>query len=588
MQQNVFSGVTTVWYKRIALCELVAAVRRTFLVFPLSLFSAAIVFTQTPPNPASNVKGNAGEETCVVSGMVIRSLDSAPLKNATVQLVSGEDREHAIATRTTADGHFELRNVPSGQYHLKVSRDGYMEQEFGQKKPTDPGAMFALRPGQKMSDLIFKLGRVGVITGHVFNAEGEPVPNVMLNAIRQVYREGIREFESSAWDRSNDLGEYRVFGLAPGRYYVSAEEQTWNRVVGDKEFDAVEKGIEEKAYAKTYFPATLDLGTASTVAVKEGEEIPAVDILMKEVVVHRVRGKVNNLLSKTRGGQNLRVIVLRKGSDAGWSETGATEIEKADGTFEIPAIPPGEYSLLAFSFEDGKVHSTQEDLEVENADVEGLALTIGPGVNIPGRIAWEGKPSLGKAGLTVEISSPEPAFVWGGTAEVGSNSQFTLRDVPEGELRLNVVGISKDCYVKEVRFGDALLADVTFRIVKGSAGPLDITLSSLGARVQGTVTNEESLPMAGVWAVAVPEEPKRTQHHLFKSITTDQYGHFDLHGLAPGKYRLFSWDGAEQDEWEDTDFLKESEEKGVTIDLKDSDTKAIELKLIRVKNTTAT
>jgi hypothetical protein len=555
----------------------VAAVRRRFLAFPLSLFSAAIVFAQTPPNPASNVKGNAGEEMCVVSGVVIRSLDSAPLKNATVQLVSGEDREHTIATRTTADGHFELRNVPSGQYRLKVSRDGYVEQEFGQKKPTDPGATFVLKPGQKMSDLIFKLGRAGVITGHVFNADGEPVANAMLNAIRQVYREGKREFESSAWDRSNDLGEYRIFGLAPGRYYVSAE-QTWNRVVGDKEFNAVEKDIEEKGYAKTYFPASLDLGRASTVAVKEGEEISGVDILLKEIVVHRVGGKVTNQLSKTRGGQNVQVIVRSRSSEAGWGEVGATSIEKADGTFEIPGIAPGEYSLLAFSFDDGKVHSTQQDLEVGNADVEGLALTIGPGVNIPGRVAWEGKPTLGKAELTVELSSPEAIFVWGGTAEVDSNNQFTLRDVPKGEFQLTVAGVSKDCYLKEVRFGDAVLADLSFRTVKGSAGPLEITLSSLGARVQGTVTNEESLPVAGVWAVAVPEEGKRKQHHLFKSVTTDQYGHFELHGLAPGKYRLFSWDGIEQDEWEDTDFLKASEEKGYTIDIKDSDTKAIELK----------
>jgi len=90
--------------------------------------------------------------------------------------------------------------------------------------------------------------------------------------------------------------------------------------------------------------------------------------------------------------------------------------------------------------------------------------------------------------------------------------------------------------------------------------------------------------VAGVWVVAVPEEPKRKQHYLFKSITTDQYGHFDLHGLAPGKYNLFSWDGVEQGEWEDTDFLKDSEEKGVTVDLKGSDTKAIELKLIQVKS----
>ena len=557
---------------------------RTLLAFPLSLFSAAVVLAQTSPNPASNAKANAGEETCVVSGMVIRVLDSAPLKNATVQLVSGEDREHTIATRTTADGHFELRNVPSGRYRLKVSRDGYVEQEFGQKKPTDPGAMFALKPGQKMSDLVFKLGRAGVITGHVFNAEGEPMPNVMLNAIRQVYREGKREFESSAWDRSNDLGEYRIFGLAPGRYYVSAEEQTWNRVVGDREFNPVEKDTGEKAYAKIYFPTSLDLGKASTVTVKEGEEIPAVDILMKEVVAYRIRGKVTNQLSKNRGAQNVQIAVLRRDS-GGWSEVGSTTEEKTDGTFEIPAVAPGEYSLLAFSYDDGKAHSIQEDLTVGNADVDGLTVTIGPGVNIPGRVAWEGKPSLEKAGLTVGAAPPGPVYVWGDSAEVDMSNQFTLRDVPEGEFRLTVAGMSKDCYVKEARFGDAPLPDMSFRVVKGSAGPLEITVSSLGARVEGTVTNEESLPVAGVWVVAVPEEPKRKQHYLFKSITTDQYGHFDLRGLAPGKYNLFSWDGVEQGEWEETDFLKDSEEKGVTVDLKGSDTKAIELKLTQLKST---
>ena len=69
--------------------------------------------------------------------------------------------------------------------------------------------------------------------------------------------------------------------------------------------------------------------------------------------------------------------------------------------------------------------------------------------------------------------------------------------------------MSKDCYVKEARFSDAPMSDMSFRVMKGSAGPLEITVSSLGARVEGTVTNEESLPVAGVWVVAVPEEAKR-------------------------------------------------------------------------------
>ena len=117
---------------------------------------------------------------------------------------------------------------------------------------------------------------------------------------------------------------------------------------------------------------------------------------------------MTRLLSKTRGAQNVQISVLRRDSGAEWSEVGSVTVKKADGTFEIPAVAPGEYSLLAFSFDDGKAHSTQEDLTVGNADVEGLTVIIGPGVNIPGRVGWEGKPSLEKAGLTVRAAPPGP------------------------------------------------------------------------------------------------------------------------------------------------------------------------------------
>ncbi len=88
----------------------------------------------------------------MVSGVVTRKGDGAPLKNATVQLVNGEDRDHKIAAKTGVDGRFELRNVPAGQYKIIVSRNGYVQCEYGQKKPNDPGATFTLRSGQVMSD----------------------------------------------------------------------------------------------------------------------------------------------------------------------------------------------------------------------------------------------------------------------------------------------------------------------------------------------------------------------------------------------------------------------------------------------------
>jgi hypothetical protein len=87
--------------------------------------------------------------------------------------------------------------------------------------------------------------------------------------------------------------------------------------------------------------------------------------------------------------------------------------------------------------------------------------------------------------------------------------------------------------------------------------------------------------------VAVPEESKRNLRDLYKSVTTDQYGHYDLRGLAPGKYAIFGWDGVERGEWEDPEFLRTNAATGVTVEMGDSDTKSADLQLIQLKSKTS-
>ncbi len=99
---------------------------------------------------------------------------------------------------------------------------------------------------------------------------------------------------------------------------------------------------------------------------------------------------------------------------------------------------------------------------------------------------------------------------------------------------------------------------------------MEVTVSSRGAKVEGTVTNDDSLSVAGVWALAVLAVEKRKLHLLYKSATTDQHGHFALHGLEPGKHKLFSWDGVERGAWEDEDFLEAFDDKGTTLEVVDA------------------
>ena len=143
----------------------------------VSLFSLG-GYSQAPDAKSAKEK----EAACRISGMVVKLADGTPLKGATVRVENGEDREHTIAAKTTADGRFELRNLPEGRYKPIVSRNGYVAAQYGQKKPSDRGAAFSLSPGKTKKELLFRLIPAAVIAGRVFDEDGEAVPNAPVTA----------------------------------------------------------------------------------------------------------------------------------------------------------------------------------------------------------------------------------------------------------------------------------------------------------------------------------------------------------------------------------------------------------------------
>jgi hypothetical protein len=133
-------------------------------------------------------------------------------------------------------------------------------------------------------------------------------------------------------------------------------------------------------------------------------------------------------------------------------------------------------------------------VDIVNADVDHLTLVIAPGVDIPGQLLWDGKPSIEGEGATVSLAPEEPGvIVRGGEAHVEENSQFTLNEMPQGTFRISVDGISKEWYIKAVQFGEIVLPDHVLYGKRGVTGRLEIAISTKGTRLQGIVTNDESL-----------------------------------------------------------------------------------------------
>ncbi|MBV9885464.1 MAG: carboxypeptidase regulatory-like domain-containing protein, partial [Acidobacteria bacterium] len=321
---------------------------------------------------------------------------SAPLKNALVTLRSVDDHSRAEVTiRSEAGGHFQFRGIIPGQYRLRVARNGYVNQEYGQRSVTGPGATLTLRGGQEMKDLLFRLIPSATIAGRIEDEDGEPIAWAHVTALRSAYSDGKRTFTSVATNPTNDLGEYRLFGLPPGRYFISATYRP-GAVHGDGDSDYDYGGAEslKENYVLTYYPGTFDSTNAQSVTVKSGEEIPSMNFMMRPTAVYRVKGRVINMVPDPKRVEHPVVFLTPRGGgiQSNYITFGESNRVKKDGTFDLAGVVPGSYTLQASIYNGEQEHAVTQRVEVGDADVEGVQLVISKGFNVSGNVRWDGTP----------------------------------------------------------------------------------------------------------------------------------------------------------------------------------------------------
>ena len=541
-----------------------------------------LLFPVSSPAQAPKISSDPKRDECKISGMVVKLAGSEPLKNARIRLLSQDDHGESRSTTTDAGGRFDLKGIDPGRYRLVVRRDGYVAQEFGQKKPDDPGAILTLRAKQEINDLLFRLIPSAVITGRVINDDGDPLPWVQVNALREVYAGGKKTLSSETTVPTNDLGEYRLFDLRPGRYFIRAEYKPGERITGRGEVQGRGDDGAPQGFVPMYYPSSTDPARAVTVAVKAGEEIPALEVLLRRVEVFSVRGRVYNMALR-RSNASYNVFLSPRDGD-GWLSLPQRDaiVDDKNGAFTIHDLLPGPYVLGAFWLDEGKRYQAYQSIDVGNADVEGVGLTLLPGMSLNGRVAWDGQPTFDTTyRLSVYLRAADNVSGYFGHATVTPPWTFVLNDIHDLTYRVGVSGLCNDCYLKALRYGGGSSPEDTFTPARGSNAALELTVSSKGARIRGSVADTDNLPAIGVWVILVPDEARRSSRRLYKSASTDQYGRFELRGIAPGDYKLFSWEEVESGAWEDPEFLKDFEAKGEKISLQESDQKTLNVTAIR-------
>src|SRR6266566_6136113 len=167
------------------------------------------------------------EDFCSIEGQVLNAVTGEPLGKASLTLRRVDappgppGAARAYSASSNASGKFSIVNIEPGKYRLSATRTGFVNAEFGARDFLQAGETLSLDAGRKMSDVLLRMTTNGVVTGKVVDEDREPVAFLTVQAMRYRYNQGKKQLVSFGSASTNDIGEYRIFGLPPGRYYIS-------------------------------------------------------------------------------------------------------------------------------------------------------------------------------------------------------------------------------------------------------------------------------------------------------------------------------------------------------------------------------
>ncbi len=562
------------------------------ILFPIvflavwSCISPALCPAQEPPAPQPS--GDQASRLCTVAGTVVSANTGEPLKKAFVAIspkeedaASGDTKSRAFTATTDAAGHFSIGQIPAGSYDLEISRANYLTSRYGQDQLDKPGATLTLAPGQKMTDLLFRLHHTGIITGRVLDEDGDPVRGATVAAVIHTSVRGKPKTEMAYNTATNDLGEYRIVDLSPGRYsvYMASPRSDFTG----------EPGQQTVGGLPTYYPGTSDSARASIFEVKSGDEIPDIDFVFAPKAparTYKIRGHVLNSVGSPDAIIGVMLFPRSDEDQSTRMNEGQTNVrpDAKTGEFEIPDVVPGQYTLAAAWMAGTKHGATTQNVDVVGSDVDGLSLVLSQGISIVGRVTFEGQSAASAKNITVTVLPVEAdtGFSFGGAqAEVRPDGSFLLSEIVDGSYSLRVFSSCRECYVKSAKANGVDLLDAGIQVASG-AGPSSIAIvySSETALVNGTVTRKDGLPAPGALVVLVPIKNSHQKPEEYKTSTTDQYGHFEIRGVPPGHYNAFAWEKIDESSYGDPDFLRPFENMAESVDLSANDRKTVQLQMI--------
>ncbi|MGD0872234.1 MAG: carboxypeptidase regulatory-like domain-containing protein [Bryobacteraceae bacterium] len=540
----------------------------------LLFFPAVLCAQVVTPLPAGTQPAPDPTLACTIEGAAVDASTGQPVRNASIVLRPGPGSSSsatASAASTDNEGKFAIKGIVAGTYRLTAAHSGYLQTEYGARRPGGSGSTISLSPEQTLRALVLRMYRQGVIAGRVVDDAGDSVERAQVSALQYQYVGRDRQLLQTDSTNTDDQGNYRIFGLAPGRYILRA--QTQSLIMGQ-----TSDVQSEYAYLPAYYPGTSDESLATPLDLGAGAQLPGIDFTLAKSRVYRVQLQVQN-----QTGAAGRIMVMLQARQAVFTP-GSSRINPVDAKnkLDLRNISPGSYILMASMSDQNQIYSGRVDIEVVDRDLENIVIPLRPCPELAGEVKTEDDAPINFASLRVTLASPTSVRVSTGglvtsaigfgtsvAEKVGDDGKFVLHDIFPDSPRPTVSPLPDGFYVKSIQLNDQEVLESGLDFSHGAGGPLRFVLSGKAGTVQGVVGDDDDNPAASATVVLVPKsDTRRALPQFYKIATTNQQGQFTIRNVDPGDYRVFAWEDVETGAWLDPDFVKpfDSKATGLTVD----------------------